>query len=162
MAQGKLNYFLGFAVLVALAMLTACDSATTSGTRDVEIAGETFTLELAMTHQDRVQGLSDRESIAEDGGMLFVFPNEAERQFVMRRCLVPIDIAFLGPTGRVIAMHAMEVEPPDTPEEELTKYASNGKSAVAIELAGGTLERLELEVGDQIALPIRELKRQAR
>lgn len=131
-------------------------------TREVEIGGETFTLELAMTGDTRLQGLSDRESIAEDGGMLFVFPGEAQREFVMRRCLVPIDIVFLGPTGEVIAAHAMEVEPPDTPERQLTRYGSGGKSAVAIELAGRTLERLKIGVGDVIDLPVRELKREAR
>ncbi|MEM8738225.1 MAG: DUF192 domain-containing protein [Planctomycetota bacterium] len=133
-----------------------------AGTQRVEIGGERFTLELAMTPAARVQGLSDRTFIAADGGMLFVFPSEAEREFVMRRCLVPIDIVFLGPRGGVMSMHAMAVEPAGTPEGELKRYGSGGKTAIAIELAGGTLERLGVAVGDRVELPIVELKRRAR
>ncbi|MEL7088187.1 MAG: DUF192 domain-containing protein [Planctomycetota bacterium] len=170
MAQSKLTPATpGSSPQVALAMMSlvvltliGCGGDGLTGTRDVEIGGETFTLELAMTGPARLQGLSDRESIADDGGMLFVFPNEAEREFVMRRCLVPIDILFLGPTGKVIAAHAMAVEPAGTPERELTRYGSRGKSAVAIELAGGTLERLGFGVGDTVSLPIMELKRRAK
>lgn len=162
MAQNKLNTRFLLTTLCLSLLLSACNGDGVTGTREVEIGGETFTLELAMTNDARTQGLSDRESIAEDGGMLFVFPGEAEREFVMRRCLVPIDIVFLGPTGKVIAAHAMEVEQADTPERQLTRYGSGGKSAVAIELVGGTLERLEIGVDDVIDLPMRELKREAR
>src|SRR5690606_24546556 len=79
-------------------------------TQDVTIKNETFTLELALDEASRFQGLSDRAEIADDGGMLFVFPKEAIREFVMRRCLVPIDIAFLNAEGEVVWMHAMQVE----------------------------------------------------
>ena len=94
--------------------------------------------------------------------MLFVFPYEDEREFVMRRCLVPIDILFLDPRGTVLNTHAMLVEPADTPERELKRYASEGKSALVIELAGGTVERLGVQAGDTIELPVLELKRRAR
>ncbi|MEM7627131.1 MAG: DUF192 domain-containing protein [Planctomycetota bacterium] len=161
MAQGKLNP-LALLAVVALALLAGCGGNDgTTGTQRVEIGGETFTLELAMTGDAREQGLSDRDFIAPDGGMLFVFPRERELQFVMRRCLVPIDILFLGPSGKVIAAHAMEVEPYERTDKDLKKYGSNGRSPIAIELAGGTIERLGVEVGDQIELPILELKRRA-
>ena len=119
----------------------------------VELAGRTFEVELALTPASRLQGLSDRLVVPEDGGMLFVFPDVARRAFVMRRCLVPIDIAYLDDAGRVVRTHAMAVEPPGTPEHRLTHYPSRYPARYALELAGGTLAELGLEPGDPVTLP---------
>lgn len=134
-----------------------------STTQQVMIKGETFTLELALDDASRLQGLSDRSEIAEDGGMLFVFPKEEKREFVMRRCLVPIDIAFLNAKGEVVWMHAMQVErDPDTPEYLLKRYRSHYPAQFAIELKEGSLRRLGLAQGDRIDLPLEELKGRVR
>ena len=150
------------ACLLLLLGAAGCQgSATSTQTMRVEIAGEVFELELALTPAAQYQGLSDREFIAEDGGMLFVFPYEKERTFVMRDCLVPIDILFLGGRGQVLSAYAMQVEPPGRNDLQLKPYRSEGKSAVVIELKGGTLERLGVGAGDHVDLPIQELKRRA-
>ncbi len=144
------------------------DDTTTAPTADLQtvtIDGRTFHLELALDADTRLQGFSDREHIDPDGGMLFVFPQvvpASRLQFVMRRCLVPIDIIFLGPNGRVLATHAMEVEPFDTPEMDLKRYGSGYPGQFAIELAGGTLETLNVQPGDAIDLPYADLKARAR
>lgn len=150
------------AIVLTTWVIMGCASETVGGIQRIEIKGEVFKLELALDSPTRIQGLSDRESIASDGGMLFVFPYEAERQFVMRRCLVPIDILFLDPKGTVLNTHAMRVENAGTPEEDLTRYESRGKSSLVIELAGGTVERLGVAAGDRVELPFLELKRRAR
>lgn len=145
---------------------TGCGSATgTAGatrTLDVTLAGERFTLELALTDEQRYRGLSDRDRIAPDGGMLFVFPDSARRTFVMRRCLVPIDIAYVAHNGVIVSMHEMTVEPYDTPEHKLRRYDSGWPARYAIELAGGTMRRLGLRVGQQVELPHDSLHAQVR
>jgi len=135
--------------------------------QQVEIDGRTFDLELALTNAQRVQGLSDRRSIAEDGGMLFVHPFARVLRFVMRRCHVPIDIIYLDPDGRIVQMHAMEVIEPIGGEDWYNPprgddYSSVERAIFAIELRGGTLETMDLEVGDVIPLPLEDLKARAR
>lgn len=145
-----------------LLLLAGCeDTQTAPKTADVEISGRRFTLELALTDDARFQGLSDRASIDPDGGMLFAFTTPAHRAFVMRRCLVPIDIIFLDGAGRVVSTHAMQVEPPDTPERRLRQYRSGWPAQYAIELAGGTLRELEVKEGQKVDLPLDLLKRWA-
>ncbi len=129
-----------------------------AGTQRVELGGEAFELELAVTAAEQFQGLSDRAVIAEDGGMLFVFAEPRVRVFVMRRCPVPIDVAFLDRGGRVLRTHAMKVEPADTSEDDLRRYSSVYPAQYAIEVAGGTLKRVGLKVGDVVELPGEELK----
>jgi uncharacterized membrane protein (UPF0127 family) len=152
------------ALLTALAGCTRAPATTESGLplQRVVLAGETFHLEIAADDAARIQGLSDRPYIPADGGMLFVFPDAAPRTFVMRRCLVPIDILYLSPRGRIVSMHAMEVEPYDTPESQLRRYPSSWPAQFAIEVAGGTINRLGLRPGQQVDLPLDQLKAMAR
>ncbi|MFP4144743.1 MAG: DUF192 domain-containing protein [Phycisphaeraceae bacterium] len=150
---------------LCLAQLPGCGArqagADGPATQEVTLDDRSFELEIAADPQARYQGLSDRESIAEDGGMLFVFPYPRKLSFVMRRCLVPIDIIFLGPGGRIVALHEMQVEPYDRPESELRHYSSRWPAQFAIELKGGTLDELDLESGDRVELPLARLKRMA-
>ena len=128
----------------------------------VRIGDKHFTLELALDGEARYQGLSDRAAIPDEGGMLFVFSNAARVAFVMRRCLVPIDLLFLDAGRRVIAMHQMQVEPYDTSEKKLKRYGSQWPAQFAIELKGGTIDLLGIHVGQSIDLPVDELKARAR
>ncbi len=116
------------------------------------IAGSEFELEVAATPASRFQGLSDRDHLDEHKGMLFVFPRSVNTAFVMRRCLIPIDVIFMDETGQILALHAMEVEPPGTPEYRLKRYPSGPGMRYAIELAGGSAAQLGLNAGDELQL----------
>ncbi len=94
--------------------------------------------------------------------MIFVFPDADQRDFVMRRCPIPIDILFLDPTGRIVQMYAMKPEPPQTTEENLHRYSSDWPAQFAIELRGGTLAHLDLAAGQKVELPVDDLKSRAR
>jgi len=135
----------------------------------VTLGGETFALEVAADPDTRFRGLSGRARIGRNTGLLFVFPGVAPRGMVMRDCAVPIDVAFLDDAGRVVAVHAMEVEPPRRPgegrrdyERRLPVYASSAPARFAIETAGGRLAQLGLRVGDRVRLDAAALAAQAR
>ncbi len=142
---------------------------------DVEISGQTFRLEIADSQERRVRGLSGRATLAETGGMLFVFPSNdlRERSFVMRDCSLPLDLVFLDEEGRVVALHEMEPEPRRPGEgrpgeyvpryeERLTRYSSGEPVQFAIELRGGTARRLGVAVGDRVHFPRQALAARAR
>lgn len=123
----------------------------------VTIAGQEFRLELAADPYTRHRGLSGRREIPRDGGMLFAFRRPEPLEFVMRDCPIPIDIAFLDAGGRVLAVHAMRVEPPRAAgegalayEDRLTRYASGVPAQFAIETAGGRLAELGLAPGARV------------
>jgi len=152
-------------LMVVVACLSACSTSsqpTDNGVQRVVIAGQTFELELAINGADRYQGLSDRASLPPGGGMLFVFPDVEPQTFVMRRCLMPIDLIFLGADGRIVQMHAMKMEPYDRDESALKRYRSVWPAQFAIELEGGQLAQLGLKNGDPVDLPVETLKAMAR
>ena len=148
---------------------TGCDGAATATLTEpstdrarVVFADHAFDVEIADDPDERFRGLSDRDHIAPDGGMLFVFPKNQRMRFVMRDCLVPIDIAFLDTGGRVIATHAMAVEPYGRPDEALVKYDSRWPARFALELAGGRIAEIGLAEGDRLAFDADALLENAR
>ena len=123
----------------------------------VEIGDEPFELELAIDAVTRYRGLGGRTSMARNGGMLFVSLAERPLSMVMRDCLIPIDVAFLDAGGRVVAIHAMQPEPPRGSDESpaayelrLRSYQSGAPAGFAIETAGGRLAEVGLAVGDRV------------
>ncbi len=153
---GCLLGFLGFA--------SGCDSAAVDAvaaapeTVRATIAGRSFTLDTAVTEDERFAGLSGVASLPADGGMIFAFPEAAPRAFVMRDCLIPLDIVFLDPGGRVIRTAHMPLDPPGTRESALTRHESRYPAQFVIELMGGTLETLDLSPGDRVELPYEQLR----
>ncbi|MEE9403978.1 MAG: DUF192 domain-containing protein [Algisphaera sp.] len=156
----------GCTTLVFASLLTTAGCSTeSSGTLPIEtfhLNGMPLTTELALTQDHRFRGLSGRESLPVNRGMLFVFQNEAPRSFVMRDCLMPIDIAFIDASGHVVNVHRMTLDPPGTPEHKLTLYKSNRPALMALELAAGGLDRYGLKPGVKTAFPLLKLKRRAR
>ena len=150
----------------------------------VTINGTSFKLETANADETRFHGLSGRTTIADDGGMLFVFTARmvGRHGFVMRDCPVPIDIIYLDPSGRIVGMHKMVPEPPRSEAEKvltvapgnpawtgsnqayenrLKKYTSTYPAQFVIELKGNSLDSLKLKDGDKIALDLDRLKKAA-
>lgn len=148
---------LGFALLAAALWWATRAPALPPVTDDqvgIDLAGERFVVELAADPATQHRGLSGRESIDPTGGMLFAYPAPQALQFVMRDCTVPIDIAYLDRGGRVLAFHAMRVETPRQPWEtrrqyelRLPRYTSPAGAHFALEVAGGRLDELGVEVG---------------
>lgn len=151
--------------LAASFAVSACKEPVPEGRVRVVIQGENFNLEPAVTIPQQAKGLGGRESLDPDGGMIFFFPVPRKREFVMRDCIIPIDLAFTDDTGKVLALHSMPPEPPRAENESdrdyelrLKRYPSKVPVRVAIEVAGGTWARLGLEEGDRITFDIEELK----
>ena len=165
MARWKLTRFLAATIVTQtlVCFLAACSQ--NEGTLDrqsVTIDGQTFHLELALEAKAWEQGLSDRRTIDPDGGMLFVFTTSNRRYFVMRRCHIPIDLIYLDTNGYLVQTHEMTVEPdPMAPDNQLKQYDSRDPVQFAIELPGGCLKRLKLEIADRIDLPYDRLKQMA-
>lgn len=147
---------------------------------DTVIAGKTFHLEFAATNEVRTKGLMGRQTIAADGGMLFVFPRSQVRvqSFWMKNCLTDMDIIFLDGGGRALATHEMKIQPlqgkdpgagPDESEyqyevrvQKTASYSSRFPATFAIELAPGTVKKLGIKEGDKVEFDADALKAKAR
>ena len=159
----------GAALGIALALAASAaqaQRATKLPTTEVGIGGESFTLEVAREPATQFRGLGGRTHLDPHGGMLFVFPFPRPTAFVMRDCPIAIDVAFLDPSGRVIAVHEMTPEPPRGADESemayesrLKQYPSGLPAMFAIETAGGRFRQLGVKGGDLIEIDAASLGR---
>jgi uncharacterized protein len=104
-----------------------------------------FQVEDADTYNKRETGLMCRKALAADRGMLFDFKKPTDNvAFWMRNTLIPLDIVFIRPDGRVLSI-ARNAHPLDD-----TALAAGGKIRGVLELAGGRAAQIGLMPGDKV------------
>ena len=140
-------------------------------TTDATIGGKAFKLEVAVEPETRRIGMMGRTSIADNGGMVFVFPPRGfgVQSFWMKDCLTEMDILYLDNSGRILSMHEMKLALPRAEgqseieyERSLKTYSSRFPCGVAVEIAPGMAKKLGLKEGDIVKLDLPALKKQAK
>jgi uncharacterized membrane protein (UPF0127 family) len=102
-------------------------------------------VEIADAREERARGLSSRQSLAENRGMLFVI-EEQSAGFWMRGVSIPLSIAFLDECGMILDVQEME-------PESLELHTIEQPYSYALEANGGWFDRNGIEAGDQVQLP---------
>jgi uncharacterized membrane protein (UPF0127 family) len=117
-------------------------------TSTVTINEHTLRVWLVTTPERREEGLMfvPENEIADDQGMLFVFPDERYQGFWMKNTITALDIAFARMDGRIVTIHTM---PPLT----LRTFPSLEPVMFALEVKAGTFQRLGIAEGDRIDIP---------
>lgn len=98
-------------VLMTAVLTTAVSCApgdTSARTVPLEVGSHTFHVEIADEPEERATGLMNRDTLAEDGGMLFVFPDAAPRSFWMKNTRIPLSIAYINARGEILEIRDME------------------------------------------------------
>ena len=121
------------------------------GEPTVSIGNVTFNVEVAHIPELRVRGLSGREGIADDSGMLFVFDSGRTTEFWMRGMSFPLDFVWIGDDCTVVDLHKYVREPlPGTVDADLEHYASRVPAKYNLEIAAGTVTQRGISVGDRV------------
>lgn len=103
-------------------------------------------VEIAATAGERQLGLMYRTEMAEDAGMLFLFPRTGTGGFWMRNTLIPLDIAYIGADLKVVDIkHGVPLD-----ETALTPSAPY---LYVLEVNGGWFERHGMGPGAVVTLP---------
>lgn len=109
----------------------------------IRVGGIAIEVELADEPAERQQGLMFRESLAEDQGMLFAYPEERILGFWMKNTLIPLDIAYINREGRIVDIKRMEPQSTQT-------HNSAAPAMYALEMNQGWFEANGIRVGDLI------------
>jgi hypothetical protein len=133
-----------------LALLApASGFATGTGTLVIKTASgdHNFNIEVATTQQEQALGLMFRRSLPENAGMLFLYDPPQPAAMWMKNTLIPLDMVFIAPDGRVLRIES-NAEPLST-----TVIPSEGDISAVLELNGGEADKIGLRRGDRVIYP---------
>ncbi len=103
-----------------------------------------FTVEIARTPEQQQMGMMNRNSVAPDRGMVFPYDPPQEVAFWMKNTLIPLDLIFIAPGGKILRIEENAVP------YSLDQIPSGGPVEAVLEIAGGRSAELKLKAGDQV------------
>lgn len=94
------------------------------------------------TDSKRTEGMMflQTKELKPDAAMLFVFPDEQERSFWMQNTYVPLDIAYIAKSGKIVSAKSMK------PLDE-SGVPSDGAAMYVLEMQQGSFKRLGIKAG---------------
>ena len=147
----RLGRAAAFALLAAFVVLVPCAPISGADLDTLEIVSKSgvhvFTVELAVSDEQRARGLMFRRELGEGRGMLFKFEPDQNITMWMQNTYVSLDMIFIRGDGRILRI-AENTEPLST-----RTIASGGPARGVLEVVAGTARKLGLAPGDRVAHP---------
>lgn len=106
--------------------------------------------ELARDHESRVKGLSGRDFLTENSGMLFVFDSLGYPAIWMKEMRFALDIIWIK-NGKVVDIEENVPAPlPSTHEVELPIYTPDVPARLVLEANAGFSKKFNVHIGDSV------------
>ena len=106
-----------------------------------------FSVELAVSDEQRAHGLMERKSVPEGYGMLFKFEPDQVITMWMHNTYVSLDMIFIRSDGRIVS-----IAENTTPLSDRT-ISSGAAARACLEVVAGTARKLGIAPGDRVAHP---------
>jgi len=103
-----------------------------------------FDVEIADDAAERAEGLMYRKTLAENAGMLFLYPQPQPVQFWMKNTVLSLDIVFVRADGTIARIAA------DTTPMSEDLIPSGEPVRAVLEVKAGTMRELGVKVGDRL------------
>lgn len=120
-----------------------------STTPTAVINGHVLQLEVVRTPEEQARGLSGREKLAENSGMLFVFEESLVPSFWMKDMNFPIDIIWIGSDKRIVDISA-NIAPETFPQ----LFHPRAPVQYVLEVNAGWAQNHNLSLGGEITLDL--------
>lgn len=141
--QTQLNPDLGN-TLVKLQILDA------SSTEEKKIIKAEVDAEIADTKEKRSLGLSGRESLGQNLGMLFIFEKSDKYRFWMKGMKIPLDFIWINDTRVVDILKNIQPPKPEDSPQSIPLFAPIVPINRILEVNGGFVDTYNIRVGDKI------------
>ncbi len=148
----RIFLFSGFIVLTAILGFIYFFVGHKYGVISVKIGNNIFDVEIARTAGQQAKGLSFRESLDKNKGMLFDFGKETTPTFWMMGMKFPLDIIWIN-NGKIVGINKNVPAPtPGTPETALKLYNAPESIDKVLEINAGICDELGINVGDEVLI----------
>jgi uncharacterized membrane protein (UPF0127 family) len=119
-----------------------------AGATRIMFGGVMLTVEIAATSADQEKGLSDRNSMAPDHGMLFVFDSEGMWGFWMKEMRFSLDIIWFNSQKRAVFI---EQELPPCAPQNCPILTPPVKAMFVLEVNAGFVKAHNIAIGDSFS-----------
>jgi len=102
-----------------------------------------FRVQVAATGEQQEKGLMFRRSLPGDEGMVFPFDPPQEVSFWMKNTLIPLDMLFIRPDGRIGRIATAKAL-------DLSPVPSGEPISTVLEIRGGRAAELGIRAGDAV------------
>lgn len=127
---------------------SGCESDAYLEKKVIRVVDSRIDVEIASSDDDKIKGLSGRNCLDEDSGMLFTYNNSSdERCFWMKDMKFSIDIIWLDEQGKITTIHD-NVSPDTYPKS----FCPNALSKDVLEVRAGKAKKSGWRVGSSVAL----------
>src|SRR3989344_229602 len=114
-----------------------------------QINGNEFVLDVADNEELRSKGLSGRNFLVDNSGMIFIFPEKNYYTFWMKDMKFPLDFIWID--DYIIKDITENVFPPVGAElTDIVRVNPGSKINKVIEVSAGTIKKLNLQIGDNV------------
>ncbi|MCX6733190.1 MAG: DUF192 domain-containing protein [Candidatus Peregrinibacteria bacterium] len=120
----------------------------------VRFPGVQFDVEVARTAAQRTRGLMFRESMPVNRGMIFVFDDDAVRNFWMKNTLIPLDMIFVDKDGQVVSVSANVQPCREKVSSACPNYASTEPARYVLEINAGLAHSHHIQKGSRMDISI--------
>jgi len=132
------------AVICALALLAPGAAwADPLLTYPLKIKGHVIRVEVANTEDGRRVGLMFRDALGENQGMLFVYEAQGRHAMWMKNTLIPLSVAFIDRSGRIINIEEMQPQTEDA-------HGARADAAFSLETNQGWFKKRGIKAGDRV------------
>lgn len=109
------------------------------------LGGKTFSVDVADTVYTQAKGLSNRQSLGYNEGMLFIFKDVDIHGFWMKDMLFPIDIIWMDENLKI-----NHIEKSLSPETYPKVFSPEAPAKYVLEIASGQADLLKVKIGDVV------------
>ncbi len=109
----------------------------------------TFNLDLATTEAQKMQGLSGRQKMAKNSGMMFVYDDPQAYMFWMKDMMFPLDFVWIK-DETVVDLH--ENVPQPTGENNIARVSPKAPINKVLEINKGLIKECGIKRGDQVKI----------
>ena len=144
---------IGFIVVLLLfsAFIVLQIGKTPTSPAKVTIDNHIFSVDVASTSAEQQQGLSGRNSLPQDQGMLFVFKTPDRYAFWMKGMKFPLDIIFIK-DNKIVSISRNVPVPKDANETNLPIYTPSAPANRALEINAGQATTYDFQKGDAVGI----------
>lgn len=146
----KKIFFAGVFLIFIIVIFALSKKQSSQNGKTITINGHQFRVEIADTDEKRTRGLSGRDKLEQNEGMLFVFPSPGFYRFWMKDMKFPLDFIWID-NDKIVDL-TENVSLPKSAGEILSTFSAKYPFDKVLEINDGKIKSYDIKVGDRILL----------